>query len=50
MRAVLKRWWDSDLAWSWRHSPVAMVATLVLALLLVSAFGARWVAPHNPST
>ncbi|AMG90051.1 ABC transporter permease [Bordetella bronchiseptica] len=48
MRAVLKRWWDSDLAWSWRHSPVAMVATLVLALLLVSAFGARWVAPHNP--
>lgn len=23
MRAVLKRWWDSDIAWAWRRAPVA---------------------------
>ena len=46
--ATLKQWWDSDLAWSWRHTPVAVVATFMLIVFLVGAFGARWVAPHNP--
>jgi len=44
----LKRWWDSDLAWSWRHTPVAMVATVMLIAFLIGSFGAGWVAPHNP--
>ncbi len=48
MRAVLKRWWDSDIAWAWRRAPVAIVATVMLALLLIGSFGAGWVAPHNP--
>lgn len=48
MSAVLKRWWDSDLAWSWRHAPVAIIATLLLIVFLVGSFGAGWVAPHNP--
>ncbi|OZI71524.1 ABC transporter permease [Bordetella genomosp. 12] len=48
MRATLKRWWDGDLCWSWRHTPVAIVASVVLLLMLVGAFGAQWVAPHNP--
>ncbi|SAI68145.1 ABC transporter permease [Bordetella ansorpii] len=48
MGTVLKRWWNSDLCWSWRHAPVAMVATVVLLLLLAGSFGAGWVAPHNP--
>lgn len=48
MQAMLKRWWDSDLCWSWRHTPVAIVASILLALMLVGAFGAGWVAPHNP--
>ena len=48
MRAVLNRWWDGDVAWSWRHSPVAIVATLMLAVFLIASFGAGWVAPHNP--
>jgi peptide/nickel transport system permease protein len=30
MRATLARFWDGDLAWSWRHTPVAMVATFLL--------------------
>jgi peptide/nickel transport system permease protein len=48
MRAALARFWDGDLAWSWRHTPVAMSATLLLIALLVAAFGAPWIAPHNP--
>lgn len=45
---TLKRWWDSDLAWSWRHTPMAVVATFMLIAFLVGSFGAGWVAPHNP--
>lgn len=48
MRAALARFWDGDLAWSWRHTPVAMLATFLLIVLLVAAFGAPWIAPHNP--
>ena len=48
MRAALARFWDGDLAWSWRHTPVAMSATLLLIALLVAALGAPWIAPHNP--
>lgn len=43
-----QRFWDGDVAWSWRHSPVAIVSTAVLLLLIVASFGAPWVAPHNP--
>ncbi|WP_269900938.1 ABC transporter permease [Paenalcaligenes faecalis] len=45
---ALHRFWDSDLAWAWRHSPVAIFSTVMTALLFIGAFGAPWVAPHNP--
>lgn len=45
---ALHRFWDSDLAWAWRHSPVAIFGTVMTALLFIGAFGASWVAPHNP--
>lgn len=45
---VLARWWDSDLAYSFRRSPVAMGAALVLLAILLGAALAPWVAPHNP--
>ena len=48
MREALARFWDGDLAWSWRHSPVAVCATAMLLLMVVSAFGARWIAPYDP--
>ncbi|MDO8693029.1 MAG: ABC transporter permease [Sheuella sp.] len=44
----LAKFWDGDLAWSWRHHPVAIVATLALASMLIAAFGADWLAPYNP--
>ncbi|HEY1328000.1 MAG TPA: ABC transporter permease [Casimicrobiaceae bacterium] len=48
MRDAMHRAWDSDLAWSFRHSPVALVSTVVLLVLLGAAVLAPWVAPHNP--
>lgn len=44
----LAKFWDGDLAWSWRHHPVAIIATLMLASMLIAAFGADWLAPYNP--
>ena len=47
-RHALAVTWDSDLAYSFRHSPVAMVSAIVLAVCLICAFFAPWIAPHNP--
>ena len=45
---ALARWWDSDLAYSFRRSPVAVAAALVLLVILGGAALAPWIAPHNP--
>jgi peptide/nickel transport system permease protein len=45
--ARLYRAWDSDVAWSFRHSPVAIAAALVVAVLLLAAALAPWIAPQN---
>lgn len=42
------RFWDSDVMWSFRHSPVAIVAGLVVALIALAAIFAPWIAPTNP--
>jgi len=42
------RWLDSDVLYSFRRSPVAIAAALVLAVILLGAVLAPWVAPHNP--
>jgi len=44
----LARAWDSDVAWSFRHSPVAMLAAFVALLIILSAVLAPWIAPHDP--
>ena len=46
---ALRRWWDSDLAYDFRHSPVAIVATLVTIGLIVVALGANMIAPIDVS-
>src|SRR5690606_10428192 len=48
MRSRLYQIWDSDLAYAWRNSNTAVLASIVLLLLLVGSVGAGWVAPHNP--
>ncbi|MFO1314837.1 MAG: ABC transporter permease [Burkholderiales bacterium] len=47
-KARLAAWWDGDVAWSFRHSPVAMVSLAVFAACVLAALFAPWVAPHNP--
>ena len=47
-RSALALAWDSDLAFSFRHSPVAIVSAIVLAVCLICAFFAPWIAPHDP--
>ena len=45
------RWgraWDSDLGYAFRHSPVALCSTFVVAILLFGALFAPLVAPYNP--
>lgn len=42
------RAWDSDLAYNFRHSPVAIIAaTLTLSIILAAIF-APWLAPYDP--
>ena len=45
---ALFRAWDSDLAYSFRTSPVALVSALVLLILLIGALFAPWLAPYDP--
>jgi len=40
--------WDSDIAYSFRQSPVAIGATIVALVMVFTAVFAAWVAPHNP--
>src|SRR5512140_696418 len=44
----LRRAWNHDLAWSFRHSPVAILAALLTLLCVGGAVFAPWIAPHNP--
>jgi peptide/nickel transport system permease protein len=45
--ARLEKVWNSDLAYSFRNSPVAIIAGCMTALLLVLALMAPWIAPQN---
>ena len=42
-----ERWWDSDLAYNFRHSPVAVGALIVTVALIILAVGADFIAPVN---
>ena len=44
----LRRAWDHDLAWSFRRSPVTILAALLTLVCVGSAVFAPWVAPHSP--
>jgi peptide/nickel transport system permease protein len=48
MKAVLARWFDGDVGYSFRTSPVAIAAALVAFTCVFCAVFADWVAPHNP--
>jgi peptide/nickel transport system permease protein len=45
---ILRRLWEHDLAWSFRRSPVTVVAAALTALCVGGAVLAPWIAPQNP--
>jgi len=45
---AVRRFLASDLGYSFRHSPVAIIALVLLLLLVVTAILAPWIAPQNP--
>ncbi len=45
---ALRRFSDSDLWFSFRHSPVAIVATTVSIIIVFAAVFAPWLSPTNP--
>lgn len=48
MKQALFRWFDSDVGYSFRTSPMAMLAALIAAVCVFCAVFAGLVAPHNP--
>ncbi|MEM8812389.1 MAG: ABC transporter permease [Pseudomonadota bacterium] len=46
--AALAKAWNSDLVWSFRHSPVAIVSLFVVLVLVGGALLAPFLAPYNP--
>ncbi len=48
LRARVRAWRDSDIAYSFRRSPVAIVSALTLLVCIAAALFAPWIAPHNP--
>ncbi len=48
MRQTLARWFDGDIGYSFRTSPVAIAAAVVALACFVCAVFAPWIAPHNP--
>jgi peptide/nickel transport system permease protein len=48
MFTATKRWLDSDIGYSFRTSPVAVVAAAIALVCIFCSIFAAWVAPHNP--
>lgn len=44
----LARFLDSDIVFSYKRSPIAIVASIVALLLILAAVFAPWLAPYNP--
>ncbi|MDO5086694.1 MAG: ABC transporter permease [Comamonadaceae bacterium] len=48
MSNFVSRWLDSDVGYSFRTSPTAIVAAVIAFVCIFCALFAGWVSPHNP--
>lgn len=48
MISRIRQWLDSDVGYSFRTSPTAIVAALIALVCVIGAVFAPWIAPHNP--
>lgn len=47
-RSLLWRMWDSDVAYSFRTSPITIISAFITLVIVLGAVFAPLVAPHNP--
>jgi peptide/nickel transport system permease protein len=45
---ILRRIWDHDLAWSFRRSPVTVIAAVLTLICVGAAALSPWISPQNP--
>jgi len=45
---IARRLWDHDLAWSFRRSPVTMLAAALTLICVAAALAAPWLSPQDP--
>ena len=45
---IARRLWDHDLAWSFRRSPVTMLAATLTLICVAAALAAPWLSPQDP--
>ncbi|HET6266034.1 MAG TPA: ABC transporter permease [Usitatibacter sp.] len=45
---TVRRFFDSDIYFSFKRSPLTMTAALIFFVIVLAALLAPWVAPHNP--
>jgi peptide/nickel transport system permease protein len=48
MAGRVRGWTGSDVAWSFRRSPVAVAAAIVFVAIVLSSILAPWIVPQNP--
>ncbi|MCA3271737.1 MAG: ABC transporter permease [Roseomonas sp.] len=48
MTDTLRRFFDSDVWWSFTRSPITMLSAIVALICILGALFAPWIAPHNP--
>lgn len=48
MQSTWQRWWHSDVGYSFRQSPTAMVAAAIALVCIFCSVFAGWVSPTNP--
>src|SRR5689334_21118788 len=45
---MIRKLWDHDLAWSFRRSPVTMIAAALTLVCVGAACLSPWLSPQNP--
>ena len=48
MTDTLRRFFDSDVWWSFTRSPITIISAIVALICILGAVFAPWIAPHNP--
>ncbi len=48
MQDTLKRFFDGDVWWSFKHNPLVIIAAITALICILGSAFAPWLAPHNP--